>query len=116
MSVESTETSRTVRLASVRDIPEGQGREFRVGELFVAIFRDKGEFYAIEDMCPHAGAPLNDGPVSNCAVMCLWHGWKFSLKDGTCLNVPRGLPLTLYPVTVDGDDLYVTLPMGGAEK
>lgn len=40
----STETSRKVRLASVNDIQEGRGREFRVGERFVAIFRDKGDF------------------------------------------------------------------------
>lgn len=112
----STETSRTVRLASKNDIPEGKGREFRVDETYVAIFRDKGEFYAIEDMCPHAGAPMNDGPVSDCAVVCMWHGWKFSLKDGKCLNVPRGFPLTIYPVTLDGDDIYVTLPMAEEEK
>ncbi len=112
----STETSRTIRLASVDDIPEGQGREFRVGELFVAIVRHQGAFYAMEDMCPHAGAPMNDGPLSDGTITCLWHGWRFSLRDGSCLNVPRGFPLITYPVTVDGGDIYVTLPARDAEK
>ena len=111
----STQASRTVRLASVDEIPEGQGREFRVGDLFVAIFRDQGEFHAMEDMCPHAGAPMNDGPVSKGVVTCMWHGWKFSLKDGACLNVPRGFPLTIFPVTVEGSDIYVTLPEPAAD-
>ena len=57
----SVQTSGTIRLASVEDIPEGQGREFRVGERFIAIFRHKGQFYAMEDVCPHAAAPLNNG-------------------------------------------------------
>jgi len=112
----STETSRKFRLASVKDIPNGRGREFRVGERFIAIFRDKEDFYAIEDMCPHAGAPMNDGPVSNGTVTCLWHGWRFSLRDGSCLNVPRGLPVPTFPITIEGDDLYVTLPVDEAEK
>ena len=51
----------TVRLASVQEVPEGGGREFRVGKRFIAVFRYGGEFFALEDMCPHAGAPLSEG-------------------------------------------------------
>ena len=112
----STEVSRTIRLASVDDIPEKTGREFRVGNLFIVIFREHGRFYALEDMCPHAGAPLNDGPLHDGTVTCLWHGWRFRLQDGSCTNVPRGLPVTTYPVTREGQDLYVTLPANDAEK
>lgn len=110
----STETSQTIRLASVKDIPEGEGREYRVGDLFVAIFRDQGEFYALEDYCPHAGAPLNDGPVSQGAVTCMWHGWKFSLRDGSCMNIPRGFPVRTFPLNIVGEDIYVTLPTNDA--
>ena len=106
----STETSQTIRLASVNDIPEGEGREYRVGDLFVAIFRDEGQYYALEDYCPHAGAPINDGPVSQGAVMCMWHGWRFSLRDGSCLNIPRGFPVRTFPLKIEGEDIYVTLP------
>ena len=111
----NAETSRTIFLTKVDDIPEGQGREFRVGDQFIAIFRVNGQFYALEDMCPHAGAPLNDGPLKDGAVTCLWHGWRFNLQDGACLNVPRGRPVATYPVTIQGQDLYVTLPGQGTE-
>ena len=43
----SVQTSGMIRLANIDDIPEGQGREFRVGDRFVAIFRHKGQFYAM---------------------------------------------------------------------
>jgi nitrite reductase (NADH) small subunit len=101
---------KTIRLASTDDIPEGEGREFRIGQRYVAIFRVNGHFYALEDMCPHAGAPLNNGPTRDCVVTCLWHGWRFDLRDGTCINHPKGRDVPVYPITVHGTDLYVTLP------
>ena len=66
--------SGTIRLACTTEIPEGAGREFKVGERYIAIFRSEGHFYAIEDDCPHAGAPLNDGAVHQGIVACLRHG------------------------------------------
>ncbi len=106
----SVQTSGTIRLANVDDIPEGQGREFRVGERFVALFKHKGKVYAMEDVCPHAGAPLNNGPLYGGTVTCLWHGWKFNLQSGLCTNLPKAPPVSTYPVTVQGEDVYVTLP------
>lgn len=114
-SLMSTIPSRTIRLARVEDIPEGEGREFRLGEQYIAIFQHQGTFYALEDVCPHAGAPLNNGPVCDGAVTCLWHGWRFNLHDGVCTNVTRAPEVPTYAVTVRGQELYVTLPAEPAE-
>ena len=103
-------SSTTVRLASVHEVPEGTGREFRVGKRFIAVFRYGGEFFALDDVCPHAGAPLSEGPVKNGTIMCMWHAWRFNLRDGTCVNIPKASPVSTYPLTVQGDDLFVTLP------
>jgi nitrite reductase/ring-hydroxylating ferredoxin subunit len=112
----SVQTSGTIRLASVEDIPEGQGREFRVGERFIALFRHQGQFYAMEDVCPHAAAPLNNGPLYKGTVTCMWHGWRFNLHDGVCVNLPKAPAVPTFPVTVCGHDVYVTLPPNGTEK
>lgn len=112
----SVQTSGMIRLASIDDIPEGQGREFRVGDRFVALFRHQGQFYAMEDVCPHAGAPLNNGPIYSGTVTCLWHGWRFNLHDGVCANLPKAPAVPTYPVTVRGYDVYVTLPPTGTEE
>lgn len=106
----NAQSSETIRLASTQDIPEGVGREFRVGKRYIAIFRYQGQFYALEDVCPHAGAPLNNGPLQNGAVTCLWHAWRFNLHDGMCTNIQKAPAVPTYPVTVRGDDLYVTFP------
>jgi nitrite reductase/ring-hydroxylating ferredoxin subunit len=103
----------TLRLASIDDIPEGEGREFKIGDRYVAIFHHQGQFYALEDVCPHAGAPLNNGPLHNGTVTCLWHGWRFNLHDGVCVNFARGQTVSTYPISIRGQDLYVTLPFDG---
>lgn len=108
------QSDKTVRLARVDEVPEGGGREFRVGKRFIAVFRYGGEFFALEDMCPHAGAPLSEGPVKNGTIMCMWHAWRFNLRDGVCVNIPKAPPVPTFPLTVQGDDLFVTLPNDSA--
>ena len=53
---------------------------------------------------------LNNGPVYSGMVSCLWHGWRFSLRDGVCVNLPKAPGVATFPVTIQGEDLYVTLP------
>ncbi len=45
-----------VTVAKVGDIPEGQGRAFSVGKRMVAVFFHEGQYFAIDDFCPHQGA------------------------------------------------------------
>jgi nitrite reductase/ring-hydroxylating ferredoxin subunit len=104
-----SQPTQTVRLPSIDEIPEGEGREFKVGARYVAISQIEGAFYAMEDACPHADAPLNNGPVCDSTVTCLWHGWRFNIHDGACLTPAKGRDLPIYPIAVRGEDLYVTL-------
>ena len=53
------ETYHTV--AKVGEVPEGEGRAFEVDGRMIAVFLSKGEYFALEDSCPHQGAPLSDG-------------------------------------------------------
>src|SRR4051794_35977219 len=69
------ETFRTV--ARVGEILEGRGQPFEVGGRMIALFLEEGEYYAIDDACPHRGAPLCDGIVFDKSVTCTWHGWRF---------------------------------------
>ena len=100
----------TFRLGSVDEVPEGSGREFRVGKRFIAVFHHGGEFFALEDACPHAGAPLSEGPVHNGTIMCMWHAWRFNLRDGVCVNIPKAPPVPTYPLSIRDGGLFVTLP------
>jgi nitrite reductase (NADH) small subunit/3-phenylpropionate/trans-cinnamate dioxygenase ferredoxin subunit len=102
----AAETYRTV--AKVGEIPEGQGRVFEIDGALVAIFLAGGTYYALDDACPHQGAPLSDGIVfdQDKSVTCTWHGWRFSLENGRHLEGSRCRVAT-YPVRVQGDEIQV---------
>ena len=55
----------------------------------VAVFNVDGEFYAIDNSCPHKGAPLSEGQICGHIVECALHGWQFDVRTGECLTVPE---------------------------
>ena len=99
-------------VAKVGAIPEGQGQAFPVNGRMVAVFLENGEYWAIDDFCPHMGASLSEGPVADDgSVMCPWHAWCFSIKDGTWLdNSKSGIKTPTYEVRVEGEQIQVCVP------
>ncbi len=95
-------------VAQVGEIPEGQGRAFDVDGVMVAVFLEEGQYYALEDYCPHQGAPLSDGVLFDKSVTCTWHGWRFGLEDGRHLDGSRSQVAT-YPVRVVGNEIQVAV-------
>ena len=101
-----SETYQTV--AKVGEIPEGEGRAFEVDGRMIAVILDGGRYYAIDDHCPHQGAPLCDGMVEGKTVTCSFHGWRFSLEDGRWLDSPKSkIQVRTHPVRVEGDQVQV---------
>ena len=60
--------SEFVTVARVGAIAEGQGGTFQVGERLVAVFNRGGEYFAIDDLCPHMGASGGDLPLARLAL------------------------------------------------
>ncbi|MDX2035461.1 MAG: non-heme iron oxygenase ferredoxin subunit [Isosphaeraceae bacterium] len=95
-------------VARVGEIPEGEGRPYEVEGRMIAVFLDAGEYFALDDACPHQGAPLCDGIVGDKTVTCTWHGWRFSLETGKWLDSPR-TRVSTYSVRVEGDEIQVAV-------
>lgn len=53
----------------------------------LAVYNVGGEYYAIDNFCPHKGAPLSEGALCGHVVECGWHGWQFDVRSGECLTV-----------------------------
>ena len=76
-----------VTVGRVEQVPEGRGATVELlNGTELALYNVGGEFYAIENFCPHKGAPLADGRLCGQAVECDWHGWRFDLRTGDCLT------------------------------
>ena len=96
-------------IAKVGAVPEGEGRSFSVAGRMVGVYLLDGEYFAINDLCPHMGASLASGHIEDHAVMCPWHAWRFSVKDGTWLDNPR-VKTDAYPIRTEGDNIQVQVP------
>lgn len=53
----------------------------------IVLFRSGGKAVAFQDRCPHRNYPLSEGRVSDGAIQCPYHGWRFG-PDGDCVDVP----------------------------
>ena len=96
-------------IAKTTDLDEGRGRCFVVNGQKIAVFKHEGEFYALDDLCTHADAPLSDGWLNKGCIACPWHGAEFDLKTGAAMTPPASSPVKSYPVTVDGKDLKIEI-------
>lgn len=99
--------SEFVRVATVGEIPPGQGRRFDVGGYRIAVFNVGGTFYAVDDTCTHEEASLAEGSVSGEIVACPKHGSRFHLSTGRVLSLPAVRPVNTYEVKVEGSDVLV---------
>ncbi|HEY3282913.1 MAG TPA: Rieske 2Fe-2S domain-containing protein [Armatimonadota bacterium] len=93
-------------VAALSDVPEGGARRVRVGSAEVALFRQNGRVFAMEDYCPHAGVPLSEGELEPGIVRCWHHGWEFELETGACATCPSR-PAVTYEVRIEGDRVWV---------
>ena len=84
----------------------------------IAVVRFEGEVFAIEDVCSHAEVPLSEGDVEEFqgapTIECWLHGSCFDLTSGRPTNLPATEPVPVYPVRVEGDDVFVDVsaPIG----
>ena len=91
------------------ELAEGEGRTVAADGRLIAVFRENGQFYAIDDVCPHMGASLAGGYVENGIVTCPWHAWRFRLADGAWADNPR-IKIGSYPVRIEGEAIQVEVP------
>jgi nitrite reductase (NADH) small subunit len=68
-----------------------------------------GRFYALSNICPHAGAAFERGHVTGGALYCPLHGWGFDLDSGASLDDPTLCAWT-YPVEIHDEELFLRLP------
>ena len=98
-----------VAVARIDEVPSGQGKTVRAGDREIAVFNDGGEFFAIDDTCPHQGASLGEGTLHAGRVICPWHAWIFELRTGVCRGVSQ-LAVTCYATRRSGEMVEVEIP------
>ena len=99
-----------VRVCAVADVPAGEARRFDAGEREVAIVNLGSEgFRAVDAVCSHAHEYLTEGEidVDLGTIECPRHGSTFDLETGRPRSLPATVPVAVYPVVVENDDVLI---------
>jgi 3-phenylpropionate/trans-cinnamate dioxygenase ferredoxin subunit len=103
-------TGAFVRVCSVADLPSVGAVQAEIAGSRVAIVRDSaGDIHAIDDTCSHANVSLSEGDVEDGEIECWLHGSRFDLRSGKPTGLPATAPIAVYPVKIDGDDVFVSV-------
>lgn len=114
-----------ITICAASEIPVGGKRIVEIDKLSIGVFNIGGAFYAIKNLCPHAGAPLCEGHIQTThrpgevnefhpalagrVLRCPWHGWEFDIISGKGLY-DRDSRVATYPTKIDDEgNVVVTL-------
>ncbi len=97
-------------VCALSDLTVGQAAQALVGGKLVAMVRDEnGHVHAVEDECSHGKVSLSEGDVTGCLLECWLHGSKFDLFTGEPKCLPATAAIHVYPVRLEGEDVYVSV-------
>jgi 3-phenylpropionate/trans-cinnamate dioxygenase ferredoxin component len=101
-----------LKVCPVEELPPGEVKIVRAGELAIGVYNLDGDYYAIEDRCSHDDGPLAEGDFDpdRLVVICPRHGSEFDLRTGRPLTLPAYLPVDTYEVFVEDGFVRVRVP------
>ena len=99
-----------VSVIKVSDLPVSTKKAVVVAGKRIMIVNADGHYFAMDDACSHAGCALStDGLVDGETVTCSCHGSQFDLASGAVLAPPAVVPMKVYKVKAEGDNLLIEL-------
>jgi 3-phenylpropionate/trans-cinnamate dioxygenase ferredoxin component len=98
-----------VRVCALSSLAEESAMHVDVDGVEVCLARTQGEVFAIKNECSHAEIPLSEGDIEDGTVECWLHGSRFDLRSGKPTGLPATEAVPVYPVRIDGDDVFVAV-------
>lgn len=98
-----------VQVGHAKDVAIGTIKGFRAGDKAIVVSNISGKFSAIGERCTHRGCSLSKGRMEEEVVTCPCHGSRFNLKTGAVVRGPAEEAEPAYPVTVEGDSIWVEM-------
>ncbi len=94
------------KVAELSEVPVGRSKLVMLNNKAIALFNIEGKFYALHNLCPHEGGPLNEGRVKGHVVACPWHDLAFDVRNGQGID-GGGYCVGSYEVRLEGSDIMV---------
>jgi 3-phenylpropionate/trans-cinnamate dioxygenase ferredoxin subunit len=102
-----------VRVCRVDELPPfGAAAADVYGQIMAIVKTREGEIYAVDDTCSHANVSLSEGELEGHTLECWLHGSRFDVRTGDPSGPPATVPINVYPVKVENDEVFVgTTPL-----
>ena len=97
-------------VAALTDLAESQPYPVEVEGAKILLTRHGNAIHAVGAICPHAGAPLEQGVRNGDRMVCPWHKATFCLRTGALLEPPAVDNLPCYDVRTERGRVLVTTP------
>lgn len=85
---------------ALAELPQGRMRCITVAGREVLLCHSKEGVYAVDNICTHALARMDEGRLRGTRLICPLHGASFDVRDGRVLGPPASRPLPNYPVRI----------------
>lgn len=96
-------------VAMTEDVAAGKNKAYIVEDHDILICNSKDEYFAVENLCSHAMAPLEGGRQRAYRLICPLHGASFDVRDGSVKGQPAFQPIRTYPLRVVDGRIEVAL-------
>lgn len=93
-------------IGPVEHFPANRGVRIEVGGRPIAVFNVVGQYYAIDDLCPHAGGSLSAGTLNGTTVVCPLHRAQIDCRTGMA-GPPSPSDVQTYDVSCDSKNLFI---------
>ena len=90
-------------------LTEGEMTATRVGGEEVLIVNVYGQYYAVSNLCSHAGRPLMGGTLRGFELTCPAHGATFDVRTGAAIGAPAETGLKRYGVALEAGKVNLIL-------
>jgi len=96
------------KIAELDEIPVGSSKLVIIDDIPIALFNINGKILAWDNRCPHRGASLSDGNISNEIIQCKFHLWEFDVRTA-CAIKNSDIKVRRFPVEIQNDAIFVSL-------
>jgi nitrite reductase/ring-hydroxylating ferredoxin subunit len=98
-----------IKACILDQVKKGQLFGFYHDDKKILLANQNGKIHATDLICTHAEADLSTGFLSEEGVRCPLHLSVFNLENGTPQNLPAEIPLKIYNVKIEQNEIYVEI-------
>lgn len=103
-----------IKAAQTYELADGEKKKIQLDKKVILLVNIAGEFFAIDNKCPHLGGSLYDGKLESDMIICPRHGSAFNLKTGKNMHDAKIAFVKMkvndaktFPVKVEGSDIFI---------